>query len=173
MEIRKPAHWEKLLAIVVGLALGILISTTANANLDKAIEYAESGETRKAEIELYNISQRAMSGNPKSMCEFGTMYRKEGYWIVQSDEDSLEWWLKSAEMGYAPCQFNIGSAYLIGSGVDKDLSQAKRWLQLAIDSTYEKYSRSAKVLYAAHELDKVPDEPMDIYYKMPTFLLDD
>ena len=37
MEIRKPAHWEKLLAIVVGLALGILISTSANANLDKAI----------------------------------------------------------------------------------------------------------------------------------------
>ena len=48
MEIRKPAHWEKLLAIVVGLALGILISTAANANLDKAIEYAESGETRKS-----------------------------------------------------------------------------------------------------------------------------
>jgi TPR repeat protein len=45
------------------------------------------------------------------------MYRKEGYWIVQSDEDASEWWLKSAEMGYAPCQFNIGSAYLmIGGG---------------------------------------------------------
>ena len=67
----------------------------------------------------------------------------------------------------------LAAAYLIGSGVDKDLSQAKRWLQLAIDSTYERYSRSAKVLYAAHELDKVSDEPMDIYYKMPTFLLDD
>jgi uncharacterized membrane-anchored protein YhcB (DUF1043 family) len=64
MIIRKPSHWEKLLAIVVGLALGILISTSANADLDKAIEYAESGETRKAEIELYRISQRAMDGNP-------------------------------------------------------------------------------------------------------------
>ena len=79
MEIRKPSHWEKLLAIVVGISLGILISTSANANLDKAIEYAESGQTRKAEIELYNISQRAMDGQPKSMCELGTMYRKEGY----------------------------------------------------------------------------------------------
>ena len=154
MKIRKPAHWEKLLAIVVGLALGILISTSANADLDKAIEYAESGQTRKAEIELYNIFLRALDGNPKAMCEMGTMYRKEGYWIVHSEEGSSEWWLESAEMGYAPCQFAIGSAYLIGSGVDKDLSQAKRWLQLAIDSTYERYSRSAKVLYAAHELDK-------------------
>jgi len=153
--------------------LTLIISFGANADLAKAFAYSEAGEIDKAHMELYNISQRAMSGNPKSMCEFGTMYKKEDYWIVQSDEDASEWWLRSAEMGYAPCQFNIGAAYLIGSGIDKDLSQAKRWLKLAIDSTYEKYSRSAKVLYAAHELDKVLDEPMDIYYKMPTFLLDD
>ena len=57
-------------------------------------------------MELVNISQRAMAGNPKSMCEFGTMYMKEGYWIVQIDEDAIEWWLKSAELGYAPCQFS-------------------------------------------------------------------
>ena len=154
MKLRKPSHWEKLLAIVVGISLGILFSTSAKADLDKAIEYAESGETRKAEIELYNSSQRAMDGQPKSMCEFGTMYRKEGYWIVQSEEDSSELWLKSAEMGYAPCQFNIGSAYLIGSGVEKDLIKAKFWLKKAMDGTYKKYSRFAKVLYHAHELDK-------------------
>ena len=153
MKIRKPAHWEKLLAIVVGLALGILISTSAKADLDKAIEYAESGQTRKADIELYNIFLRALDGNPKAMCEMGIMYRKEGYWIVQSDEDASEWWLKSAEMGYAPCQFNIGSAYLIGSGVEKDLIKAKFWLKKAIDGTYKKYSTFAKVLYDAHELD--------------------
>jgi hypothetical protein len=35
MNIRKPSHWEKLLAIVVGLSLGILISTAANADHDK------------------------------------------------------------------------------------------------------------------------------------------
>ena len=35
--IRNPSHWEKLLAIVVGLSLGILVSTTANADLDKAM----------------------------------------------------------------------------------------------------------------------------------------
>jgi TPR repeat protein len=154
MKLRRPSHWEKLLALVVGVSLGILFSTSANANLDKAIEYAESGETRKAHIELYNISQRAMSGNPKAMCEFGTMYMRDGYWIVQSEKDAFEWWLKSAEMGYAPCQFALGASFLIGNGIEKDLSQAKRWLQLTIDSTYEKYSRSAKVLYAAHELDK-------------------
>ena len=155
MKLRKPARWEKLLAIVVGISLGILISTSANANLDKAIKYAESGETRKAHIELYNISQRAMSGNPKAMCEFGTMYKKEGYWIVQSDEDASEWWLKSAEMGYAPCQFAMGALYLIGEeGVENDMSKAKFWLYKAKESTYEKYARASAELYATYELDK-------------------
>jgi len=154
MKIRKPSKWEKRLAIVVGISLGLVLSTSANADLDQAIAYAEAGDVRKGQIELYNISQRAMEGQPKSMCEFGTMYKKEGYWIVQSDEEASKMWLKSAEMGYVPCQFNIGAAYLIGSGIEKDLSKAKYWLQKAIDSTNEKFSESAKVIYAINELDK-------------------
>ena len=136
------------------LLLLVFLSQSVLADLDQAIAYAEAGDVRKGQIELYNISQRALEGQPKSMCEFGTMYKKEGYWIVQSDKDASDWWLKSAEMGYAPCQFNIGTAYLIGSGIEKDLSKAKYWLQKSIDSTYEKYSKSAKVIYAINELDK-------------------
>ena len=136
------------------LLLIVLLSQSVFADLDQAIAYAEAGDVRKGQIELYNISQRALDGHPKSMCEMGTMYKKEGYWIVQSDEEASKMWLKSAEMGYAPCQFNIGAAYLIGSGVEKDLSKAKYWLQQAIDSTNEKFSESARVIYAIHELDK-------------------
>ena len=135
------------------LLLIVLLSQSVFADLDQAIAYAESGDVRKGQIELYNISQRALDGHPKSMCEMGTMYKKEGYWIVQSDEEASKMWLKSAEMGYAPCQFNIGAAFLIGSGIEKDLSKAKYWLQQAIDSTNEEFSESAKVLYAIHELD--------------------
>jgi len=144
---------KKLTAIAVGLSIGILISLSVNADLDKAIEYVEAGEIRKAEIELYRISQRAMDGNPKAMCEFGTMYMKEGYWIVQSDKDALEWWLKSAELGYAPCQFSVGSAYLIGKGVEKDLSKAKFWLYKAKESTNQKYAKMSAKIYAIHALD--------------------
>ena len=139
---------------IIPILFSLILSFSANADLDQAIAYAEAGDVRKGQIELYNISQRALEGQPKSMCEFGTMYKKEGYWIVQSDKDASDWWLKSAEMGYAPCQFNIGAAYLIGSGIEKDLSKAKYWLQQAIDSTNEKFSESAKVIYAIHELDK-------------------
>ena len=145
---------KKLLFSLLGLFIGLLISLTANADLDKAIAYAEAGDVKKGQIELVNIAQRAMDGNPKSMCEFGTMYMKEGYWIVQSDESAIEMWLKSAELGYAPCQFNMGAAYLSGTVIEKDLLKAKYWLRKAIDSTYTKYSKVSKQLYALHELDK-------------------
>ena len=133
--------------------LTLIISIGVKADLDKAIAYAEAGEKDKAYEELLFIVEQAEQGHPKALYEFGVMYKTKGLWVVQSDESAFENWLASAELGYAPAQFAVGASYIIGSGIEKDLSEAKRWLQLAIDSTYEKYSRSAKVLYAAHELD--------------------
>ena len=54
MIIRKPSHWQKLLAIVIGLSLGILISTAANADLDKAIASAEAGDVKKVQVNNTN-----------------------------------------------------------------------------------------------------------------------
>ena len=136
------------------LLLIILCSKSVFADLDQAIAYAEAGDVKKGQMELVNISQRAMDGDPQSMCEFGEMYAKEGYWIVQSDKDASDWWLKSAEMGYVPCQFAIGAAYIIGFGIEKDLLKAKSWLQKTIDSSDELHSEAAGTLYAIHELDK-------------------
>ena len=136
------------------LFIGLAIPEIARADLDKAIAYAEAGEKDKAHKELLLIAETAQTGHPKALFEFGVMYKTEGLWIVHSDESAFENWLASAELGYAPAQFAVGSAYIIGSGIEKDLSQAKRWLQFAIDNTYELYSRVALTLYNANELDK-------------------
>ena len=136
------------------LFIGLAIPEIARADLDKAIAYAEAGEKDKAYEELLLIVELAEQGHPKALYEFGVMYKSDDLWIVQSDESAFENWLASAELGYAPAQFSVGASYIIGSGVEKDLSEAKRWLQLAIDSTYEYYSRVALTLYNANELDK-------------------
>ena len=120
----------------------------------EAIAYAEAGDKDKAHIELLQIAELAQTGHPKALFEFGVMYKTEGLWIVHSDEYAFENWLESAKLGYAPAQFSVGASYIIGSGVEKDLSEAKRWLQLAIDSTYEHYSRVAQTLYTLNELHK-------------------
>ena len=134
--------------------LTLIISIGVKADLDKAIAYAESDEKDKAYEELLFIVEQAYQGHPKALYEFGVMYKTEGLWVVQSDESAFENWSASAELGYAPAQFAVGSAYIIGSGIEKDLSQAKRWLQLAIDSTYEHYSKVAQTLYTLNKLDR-------------------
>jgi uncharacterized protein len=139
---------------LIPILFSLILSFSANADLELALAYAEAGDVQKGQMELVNIGQRAMDGDPKSMCEFGEMYAKEGYWIVQSDEDASKWWLKSAEMGYVPCQFAIGAAYIIGFGIEKDLSKAKSWLQKTIDSSDELHSEAAEAIYAIHELAK-------------------
>ena len=132
----------------------LAIPEIARADLDEAIAYAEAGEKDKAYEELLLIVEQADQGHPKALYEFGVMYKTEGLWVVQSDESAFENWLASAELGYAPAQFSVGASYIIGSGVEKDLSQAKRWLQLAIDSTYEHYSKVAQTLYTLNKLDR-------------------
>ena len=132
-----------------------ILSLGVNADLKSAIALDQAGEYEKAAKELYKISQLATRGHPRAMYEFGTMYMKEGMWVVQSEESGFEWWLKSANLGYAPAQFSIGASYIGGIGVNQDLFEAKKWLEKAMDSTYEKYSKVAKELYTINELDKI------------------
>jgi len=138
-----------VLVILTILSLGV------NADLKRAIAFDQAGEYEKAAKELYKISQLATRGHPRAMYEFGTMNMKEGMWVVQSDEAGFDWWMKSANLGYAPAQFSIGASYIGGIGVNKDLTEAKKWLEKAINSTYEKYSKVAKELYTLNELDKI------------------
>ena len=138
-----------VLVILTILSLGV------NADLKRAIAFDQAGQYEKAAKELFKISQLATRGHPRAMYEFGTMYMKEGMWVVQSDEAGFDWWMKSANLGYAPAQFSIGASYIGGIGVNRDLSEAKKWLEKAINSTYEKYSKVAKELYTLNELDKI------------------
>ena len=138
-----------VLIILTILSLGV------NADLKRAIAFDQAGEYEKAAKELFKISQLATKGHPRAMYEFGTMYMKEGMWVVQSDEAGFDWWMKSANLGYAPAQFSIGASYIGGIGVNRDLTEAKKWLEKAINSTYEKYSKVAKELYTFNELDKI------------------
>ena len=138
----------------------VLIALTAfslgvNADLKRALAFDQAGEYEKSAKELYKISQLATRGHPRAMYEFGTMFMKEGMWVVQSDEAGFDWWLRSANLGYAPAQFSIGASYIGGIGVNKDLGEAKKWLEKAMNSTYEKYSKVAKDLYTLNELDKI------------------
>ena len=43
------------------LLILLLLSQSVYADLDQAVAYAKAGDVRKGQIELYNISQRALA----------------------------------------------------------------------------------------------------------------
>jgi len=114
--------------------LSLAISTPVFADLDKAIELAEQGKTKEAKLELIKVVKAADAGDAKSQFEFGTMWNTEGLWLWKDDERAVKWWRKSAEQGYTQAQIMMGSVYLGGVKVKKDIAKADEWFNKAIDA---------------------------------------
>ncbi len=115
------------------LLLSLLLITPAYADLDKAVELAEQGKINEGRLELIKIVKAADAGDAKAQLEFGLMWDK-GYWLWQDDERAVKWWKKSAEQGYMKAQMLMGSVYLGGVKVEKDLKKADDWFDMAIES---------------------------------------
>ncbi len=111
----------------------MLLITPAYADLDKAVELAEQGKIKEGQLELIKIVKAADAGDAKAQLEFGLMWDK-GYWLWQDDERAVKWWKKSAEQGYMKAQMLMGSVYLGGVKVEKDLKKADDWFDMAIES---------------------------------------
>lgn len=79
-----------------------------------------------------------ISGEKKdgaSYVDLAQTYSREG-----NGQKAFEYYVKAAEMGYAPAYYNVAAAYLNGDGVKKDFDKAFEWFQKAADSgnTYAK-----------------------------------
>ncbi len=51
--------------------------------------------------------------------------------MAKDDAESVKWYRKAAEQGYAHAQTNLGMAYLNGVGVAKSDQEAAKWFQKA------------------------------------------
>ena len=69
------------------------------------------------------------SNNSQATYELSKLYRASG-----NDKKSLEYLKQSAGLNYIKAQEDLGSAYINGVGVSKNLSQAKKWLKKAHDN---------------------------------------
>ena len=55
---------------------------------------------------------------------------RDGDGAPQDRQEAFKWFLKSAQMGNAVAQSEVGFAYSFGSGVVTDYEQAARWLRI-------------------------------------------
>ena len=120
--------------MIKAILLSLLFITSAYADLDKAIELAEQGKVKEGQLELIKVVKAADAGDAKAQFEFGLMWDSEGLWLWRDNERAVKWWRKSAEQGYTQAQLMMGTVYLGGVKVDKDLAKADEWFDKAIGS---------------------------------------
>ena len=57
----------------------------------------------------------------------------------------MKWYRKAADQGLAEAQYNLGVAYLEGSGVGKDRAEAAKWFRRAADQGMEDAAKMMKM----------------------------
>ena len=60
-----------------------------------------------------------------------------GAGVGRSLNETVKWYRKSAEAGYAVAQLKLGAMYKAGNGVEKDVAKAVHWTQLAAVQGFE------------------------------------
>jgi len=59
----------------------------------------------------------------------------------------LRWYRKAGDQGYAAAQYNLGQAYNLGNGVEKDTAEAARWWQKAAEQGLAKAQYNLGLAY--------------------------
>lgn len=86
-----------------------------------------SGEVTKLRESLRALAGRAAGGDAKSLYDLSKLHER-GYDSIPVDSArALALCLQSAHLGYAPAQSLVGSRYLLGQGVRRDVDSALYW----------------------------------------------
>lgn len=103
------------------------------------------------------LREAAASGDAKALYIVGDYFT--GGVPGQSGNDlskALSWYEKSAELGYAPAQYRVGSFYEKGMSGSRDLEAAKTWYQMAAEQGNVAAMHNLAVLFA-NGVDGAPD----------------
>lgn len=77
---------------------------------------------------ISKMSKAADDGNIGAQFQLGMTYSAG----VVNTKDSIKWLKKAAEKNHRGAQYILGFIYGYGDGVDKDIKEAKKWLDKAI-----------------------------------------
>ena len=80
---------------------------------------------------LERIKKRAKGDHAVAICQLGSYYHQGSRGLSQNYVKALELYLRAGELGYAMAYGNIGSAYYLGEGVERDIEKAKHYYELA------------------------------------------
>ncbi|MCF8032921.1 MAG: sel1 repeat family protein [Desulfarculaceae bacterium] len=116
-------------ALVLCLSLGPALAASTESNGDD--ELVGKPKIPASEAQPFaTLRTRAEAGDPKAQFQVGKAYIR-GVEVGQHFTKARQWFLRSANQGYAPAMLEAAEMYVNGRGGDKDQVRAYYWYLLA------------------------------------------
>lgn len=117
----------------------------------KGTEYNKSESIKWFQRAIENGLEDRLSKENTKLDSHGKFVLSVMYNAVSNTENTVFWLRKSANMGYAKAQYELGLKYLSGAGVKKDLNEATEWFQRAAENGYAAAQTNLGYAYATGE----------------------
>jgi uncharacterized protein len=92
------------------------------------------------------IQQRADANDPVSQMALASCY-DVGMHVKADGKESIRWFTKAANQGYAPAEYELGRIYLYGRGIPIDYAQALIWERKAAEQGDPRAQRDLAFMY--------------------------
>jgi TPR repeat protein len=107
--------------------------------LGSAYEFGLFGCPIDASLSIRWYSKAAEQGLADAELALSSWYLSGAEGVLrQSDADAFLWARKAAERGHAKAEFALGHYYEVGIGVERNVAEAKLWLQRSADKNYKR-----------------------------------
>ena len=84
--------------------------------------------------DLSELTGRAYDGDAKAQVILGDAFQngiRTGAGEIRSNPEAMRWYLQAAKRGYPLAQVRVGEMYYESSGVDRNVVESRRWLEMA------------------------------------------
>lgn len=112
--------------------LSTQLSSNTPADFARDLERAEEAFNNEDVVKAETILRRAAERNYiPAQVRLGEILD-----YAENDEEAVGWYMMAANQGDASGQYNLGSMYAVGEGIDIDLKKAVYWTQKAANQDY-------------------------------------
>lgn len=137
------------------LCLGCIHAISGDSRLRKVCPFCRAPAITLNKDALEMVKKRAEGGDPVAMFNLGNIYRNGSHGLPQNYDKANELWLQAGGLGCATANFNFGTAYYRGEGVERNIAKAKQYAELAaIGGNAEARHGLGYVEYTAGNIDR-------------------
>lgn len=107
----------------IALLLALFITQTAYASAQKGIQAFQRGKYEEA---LKYLKPASEAGEASAMYVLGQMYAS-GRGVTKDEKMAAGLFQKAADLGHPGAQQSLGSALMLGEGIEQDMVEALKW----------------------------------------------